>query len=241
MRQRGSHTNEEGGVVAFWGDGALESEVPLESGLVNITVVARGNQSQGQWPKIYVTLDARVVASVIVDSRSFTSYTVQANVQKAGANVLGVALMNYVGVPGKPLAGRNLSVQKVVVSQALVVLPSAMTATAGAKNHPEGDAYVLFENATLSTRVRFRGVERGGLSITARAEPSPDGTWPELRIELDGTPGRSVVIADRRSIPYWMNFASEPGFADLKLSFVNGGAPSGSPTLVIERIELVPL
>lgn len=120
------------------------------------------------------------------------------------------------------------------------IAPADMIPTASALNHPAGQSYVLVEDATVTARVKFTGVQRWGLSITARAEPAADGAWPHLRVELDGAPTHTLVIADAREIPYWFNFASEPGFAELKLSLV-GNPPTQGPVLVIERIEFVPL
>jgi len=125
-------------------------------------------------------------------------------------------------------------------AEPVFISPAAMVATASRLNHPEGTSYVLLEPATLTTRVKFRSVQRWGLSITARAEPSPGGSWPHLRIELDGAPTHTLVVDDPREIPYWVNFASEPGFADLKLSLLNGAADGDGPTLIVERLEMVP-
>ena len=54
-------------------------------------------------------------------------------------------------------------------------------------------------------------------------------------------PPKTIVVGDRLPIPYWSNFASEPGFADLRLSLINGATTGAGPVLVIERVELVPL
>lgn len=125
-------------------------------------------------------------------------------------------------------------------STPFTILPADMAATTSALNRPAGQSYVLVENATVTARVKFTGVQRWGLSITARAEQAVDGAWPHLRVELDGAQTHTLVIADARDIPYWFNFASEPGFADLKLSLVDN-PPNQGPALVIERIEFVPL
>jgi hypothetical protein len=118
----------------------------------------------------------------------------------------------------------------------LPIAPATMAATASRHNHADGSRYVLIEQATLSARVKFRSVHRWGLRIVALGAPSPDGAWPQLRVEMDGVPTRTIVVGDRTAIPYWLNFASEPGIADLKLTLLNGGA-----YLVIEQVELVPL
>jgi hypothetical protein len=115
----------------------------------------------------------------------------------------------------------------------MAVLPSPL-------NRQDGDAFVMREPRDLVARVKFLSVHRWGLSITARAEPAADGSWPQLRIELDGARTRTVTVDNRAAIPYWFNFIAEPGFADLKLSLLNGSA-SGGPSVVIERIEIVPL
>ena len=123
----------------------------------------------------------------------------------------------------------------------LVIAPAKMGTHPTPRNHRDGDAYVLMDNGTLATRLRFHAVQRWGLRITARAQAAPDGTWPQLQVEIDGEPPTAIVIGDRRSMPYWTTFASEPGFADLRLSLTNGRSSGAGPVLVVERIELVPL
>jgi hypothetical protein len=120
------------------------------------------------------------------------------------------------------------------------IVPANMAATTSALNHAAEQSYVLVEDATLTARVKFLGVQRWALSITARAVPAVDGAWPHLRVELDGAPTHTLVIGDTKEIPYWFNFASEPGFADLKLSLFDN-PPSQGPVLVIERIAFIPL
>lgn len=115
MQIAGRHTREPDGGITFWGNGTLQAEVHLEGGPLTITILARGNQLQGEWPKLYVTLDAEVVAGVIIDSNVLTGYSVRVNAPRRGANVLGVALVNYVDVPGQLLAGRNVAVQKIIL------------------------------------------------------------------------------------------------------------------------------
>lgn len=128
-----------------------------------------------------------------------------------------------------------------VERQTLVIPPATMALVPSPLNHPEGPAYVLVENATLSSRVKFRSVHRWALKVTVHGEAATNGTWPQLRIELDEARTRTVTVDNRAAIPYWFNFVAEPGFADLKLSLVNGRASSDGPTLMIERVEIVPL
>jgi hypothetical protein len=120
--------------------------------------------------------------------------------------------------------------------ETLTIAPATMAATACRHNHADGSRYVLIEKATLGARVKFRSVHRWGLRIVALAAPGPDGAWPQLRVEMDGVPTRTIVVSDRKAIPYWLNFASEPGISELRLSLLNGG-----PYLVIEQVDLVPL
>jgi len=124
--------------------------------------------------------------------------------------------------------------------ETLVIVPATMAVLPSPLNHPDGPAYVLVENATLSSRVKFRSVHRWALKVTVHGEAATNGTWPQLRIELDGARTRTVTVDNRAAIPYWFNFVAEPGFADLKLSLLNGRA-SGGPSVVIERVEIVPL
>jgi hypothetical protein len=123
----------------------------------------------------------------------------------------------------------------------LTIAPATMSTTASAQNHPEDGTFVLLETASLGARLKFRSVSRWRLRITARAVPAADGVWPQLRVELDGMPTQTLAITDRRSVPYGFEFVAEPGMADLTLSLL-GGLPTGAgPTLVIERVEIVPL
>lgn len=124
--------------------------------------------------------------------------------------------------------------------ETLVILPATMTAHPSPLNHAEGDAFVMREERDLMARMKFASVHRWGLNITARAEPAADGTWPRLRVALDGRPQSTVTVESRTAIPYWFDFIAEPGVADLKLSLANAASPNG-PTLVIDRIEVVPL
>ena len=120
--------------------------------------------------------------------------------------------------------------------ETLTIAPATMAATASRHNHADGRRYVLIEKATLSARVKFRSVHRWGLRIVAVAAPGPDGAWPRLRVEVDGNPTHTIMVSDRKAVPYWLNFASEPGISELRLSLLNGGA-----YLVIDQVDLAPL
>ncbi len=113
-----------------------------------------------------------------------------------------------------------------------------MAATESRLNRVEGGSYIFVQSATLSTRLRFTTVHRWGLCIRARAAAA--GVSPRLRVQLDGMPEHTLVIDDPQALPYWINFSSEPGFADLRLTLVTGAAGDG-PALVIEGIDVVPL
>jgi len=134
-----------------------------------------------------------------------------------------------------------LAVSGCVRRNSLVILPATMAAAPSPLNHPDGDAFVMREQRQLIARVKFSSVHRWGLNITARAEPGSDGTWPMLRIELDGTPAKTVTVENSVAIPYWLNFVTEPGCADLKLSLANAAPSASGPTLILERVEIVPL
>jgi hypothetical protein len=123
----------------------------------------------------------------------------------------------------------------------LEIMPAKMGTHPTPRNHRDGNAYVLMDNGTLATRLRFDTVQRWGLRITAHAEAGADGVWPQLRVEIDGEAPKAIVIGNRLSVPYWMTFASEPGFADLRVSLINGRSSGNGPVLVVERIELEPL
>ena len=125
--------------------------------------------------------------------------------------------------------------------QPLVIMPAKMGAPPSTVNHRDGSAYVFVENGRLQTRLRFDSVRRWGLSITARAQAGADGSWPQLRVELDDVPPQTIVVGDRLSIPYRLTFGSEPGFADIRLSLLNGTASGSGPVLIVERVELTPL
>jgi hypothetical protein len=129
-----------------------------------------------------------------------------------------------------------VAVSGCVRRNSLVIPPATMAVLPSPLNRQDGDAFVMREPRDLVARVKFLSVHRWGLSITAHAEPAADGTWPKLRIELDGT----VTVENGVAIPYWFNFVTEPGFADLKLSLLNGRA-GGGPSVVIERLDIVPL
>lgn len=117
MLGSGPQTKEPDGGVTLWGNGSLESAVPLEKGPVLITLVARGMAAAGDWPQVYIRLESRLVASVTIDAVTSTAYTVQVDAPHPGTSRLSVSLVNHVAVPGKPLEGRNLLVQKVLVRQ----------------------------------------------------------------------------------------------------------------------------
>jgi hypothetical protein len=115
MKVSGPHTKEPHGAIAFWGNGSLAAHVNLHEGTVQITIFARGNRVQGEWPKLYVELGSRVVASVTIDASEITNYTVQVQVSHAAASSLRVALVNYVGVAEKLLESRNVLIEKIIV------------------------------------------------------------------------------------------------------------------------------
>ena len=105
------------GGMGFWGNGALETNVEFEEGLVTITVSAKGTYWSGEWPKIYIELDDHIIAAFSADSNQMQDYTVQAEVPHSGANLLRLRLVNHTGAPGQPLAGRNLTIARIVLEQ----------------------------------------------------------------------------------------------------------------------------
>jgi len=117
MRRSGPQTKEADGAMALWGNGTLESTVDLAAGPVAITVSAKGTYWSGEWPKIYIELENHIIAAVSVDSNQMQDYTVQAEVPHSGANLLRLRLVNYNGTPGQPLAGRNLTIGRIVLRQ----------------------------------------------------------------------------------------------------------------------------
>jgi len=114
----GAHTKEPGGAIAFWGNGTLRQSIDLRQRRVNISIVTRGINFGGEWPKLHVRLDSRIVGSITVDSCMLTEYTLHAEVPNPGTMILEVALVNYVGTPGRPLASRNVLVQNIVARPA---------------------------------------------------------------------------------------------------------------------------
>lgn len=117
MRHSGALIKALDGGVGFWGNGALEADVELNDHPVAITLSAKGNYSNGEWPKIYIELDDHIIAAVSADSNQVQDYTVRASVPHPGQNLLRLRLVNHVAVPGKPLAGRNLTIRRIVLEQ----------------------------------------------------------------------------------------------------------------------------
>lgn len=117
MQRTGPLIGDTGGTVTFWGNGTLRSDVHVEKGPVNISIVARGTNSGGEWPQVHIALASRIIASVSVDSAVPREYTIQVQLPGAETGVLDIALVNYVAVAGRPLAGRNLLVQKITLRQ----------------------------------------------------------------------------------------------------------------------------
>jgi hypothetical protein len=117
MQRSGPQTKEPAGAVALWGNGTLESTVDLTAGRVAITVSAKGTYWNGEWPKIYIELENQIIAAVSADSDQMQDYTVQAEVPHSGANLLRLRLVNYDAAPGQPLAGRNLTIARIVLEQ----------------------------------------------------------------------------------------------------------------------------
>ncbi len=118
MQPSGPHTRESGGAVAFWGNGRLQSELRVGSGAVTINITARGTNAGGEWPKVRVLLATRVIGILTIDSRTLADYTLKVDTTGPGASILEVQFVNYAGVSGRPLAGRNLLVQKITVRHA---------------------------------------------------------------------------------------------------------------------------
>jgi len=133
-----------------------------------------------------------------------------------------------------------VSLSACVRRESLEILPATLEASPSAVNRVDGNTIALAMNVALSGRLKFRSVSRWGLRIDARAEAGADGRWPQLRVEVDGV-RHTIVVNDRRSIPYWVNFAVEPGLTDLSLSLLNGAPGERGPTLTIERVQVVPL
>jgi hypothetical protein len=117
MRRSGKLMKAPDGRMGFWGNGALETNVEFEKGPVTITVRAKGNYSNGDWPKIYIALNDHVIAAILADSKQMQDYTVKASVPHRGRNLLRLRLVNHIAVPGKPLAGRNLTIARIVLEQ----------------------------------------------------------------------------------------------------------------------------
>jgi len=117
MRLSGRHTQGQIGDVALWSNGALRCDVDVANGLLEITIFARGTNLAGEWPQVHIELGSRIVASLTIDSQQTQSYKVKVQAPHTGVNVLNLALVNHLAVPDKPLAGRNLVVEKVVIRQ----------------------------------------------------------------------------------------------------------------------------
>lgn len=117
MQRSGPQTIEPGGAIAFWGNGTLHRDVPLEKGAVNVGIVARGTEFGDEWPQVQITLSSRIVASLTVDSTTPAEYEVQLQVPDTATGALDVELVNHAGVPGQPLDGRNLLVQKITLTK----------------------------------------------------------------------------------------------------------------------------
>jgi hypothetical protein len=125
--------------------------------------------------------------------------------------------------------------------ESLLIFPATMAVLPSPLNHADGGAFVMREPRDLVAQVKFSSVSRWGLHITARAEPGVGGTWPQLQVQLDKNPTWLVTVESRTATPYQFNFITEPGLSDLKISLRSATPAAKGPTLVVERIEIVPL
>ncbi len=108
-------------------------------------------------------------------------------------------------------------------------------------DYSQGEAVVLPERASLLARLKFRSFSRWGLVIDAAGVQASDGQWPRLGVMIGDTAIATLTINRGGSTRYWLNFLTEPGLADIRLTLVNGRPGMPRPTLTITRLEIVPL
>ncbi len=119
MQAGGKHTDEANGGIAFWGHGGLLSEPELSKGPLHVTLLARGNRADGEWPRIDLELNGQVLARIAIESRQLRRYTMVVQSQRSGPGVLELSLSNGLELPGDPLAGRNVMIAEVILRQPL--------------------------------------------------------------------------------------------------------------------------
>ncbi|MBI1816112.1 MAG: hypothetical protein HYR72_14125 [Deltaproteobacteria bacterium] len=117
MNPTGKFTVDPAGVVAFWGNGALQSKVHAEKGPVTITINAWGHTVDGEAPILLADLEARVVGKLVIDSDKPKDYVINTGAQHAGTTIFGLTFSNHADKPPNALAGRWLVVKSVTIEQ----------------------------------------------------------------------------------------------------------------------------
>jgi hypothetical protein len=243
MRASGAYTKDADKRVTFWGNGALEAPVDLTGGLVKIIISGRGNYANGEWPTIQVELDSQIVAVVPVRSAKMQDYTVYAEAPHSGSNRLRVEFGNHSEVPGEPLAGRNLTVGRIVVEEPARVLTLVAAELRGSGPYTKDAArgVTFWGNGVLEADLDL-GAGPVLITVTARGNYA-DGDWPMIYIELDDHIVVAVPVDSNKMRDYTVR-AEVPhlGANLLRLRLVNydvaPGQPLASRNLTVARIAL---
>ena len=139
----------------IWSNGYIEETVQFPvSGQYQFQVVASGTPASGNWPTMEIRIDQIAIATVIVNSGTWTTYARAASVS-AGTHAVAIAFTNDVYVPPED---RNLLVDQVtLLSPSTDTTPPTVSLSA-----PAGGATVsgtVTVSATASDTVGVAGVQ----------------------------------------------------------------------------------
>ena len=104
----------------IWSNGYIEETVAFPStAMYEFEIIAKGSYADGAWPNMQLRIDQETISNTTVNSNSWTSFVIQADVT-GGNHAVAVAFTNDYYNPG--VEDRNLYVDKIIIRE--VVEPS---------------------------------------------------------------------------------------------------------------------
>ena len=227
----------------IWQNGYLEESTTFATtGLYQFEVRARGDLAAGVWPQMEIRIDQTTVASIQVNSSTWSNFSATVPVQ-AGTRKVAIAFVNNYYAPPQD---RNLYADRVSIMPGEEIPPSSLitleaedmsTKTTGTA---VSNGWNIWQNGYLEESATFATTGLYQFEVRARGDLAA-GVWPQMEIRIDQTTVASIQVNSST----WSNFSAtvpvQAGTRKVAIAFVNNYyAPPQDRNLYADRVSIMP-
>ena len=234
------NTVPEGWVI--WKNGYIEEGTTFAStGIYQFDVRARGDLAAGVWPVMEIRIDQTTVASIQVNSSTWSTFSTTVPVQ-AGTHDVAIAFVNNYYAPPED---RNLYVDRVSIMPGDEIPPSSLitleaeemaTKTTG---NAVPDGWVIWKNGYIEEGTTFASTGTYQFDIRARGDLAA-GVWPVMEVRIDQTTVASIQVNSSTWSTFSTTVPVQAGTHDVAIAFVNNYyAPPEDRNLYVDRVSII--